>query len=396
MLALAIAARIPFIRVSTTDLINFPGVLEHLVAEDRNVGPWEQGQSRSFDVFYSFSDVEISQDIYDELVDAGKSLVIVNPETHLHFMFDAGEVPVPKEMVVDLLDELIPKKNLEEIAACFSGLTLKTCSEVIRLTMAQYKSLTAKGVLTIRSNIVGTLRGLARVDTALPLYVCPKEIDKWLNINHAYFLEAPDPRLMPRGVLLSGLPGVGKTSAAKYIANVLEVPLYRLDLSSVMTKWVGESEQTFSRVLSTLDQEAPAVVLIDEIEKLFNDNDDQGVTSRLLSQLLFWLAEHKSQVLTVMTTNDASKLPPELYRAGRIDLCLTIYPLTKELEIWNLAQMILNQFVKKPAKGQLSDLKKALQSLLRPKDGSDCVTHAEVDQTVRDLIKAKNWMKLKS
>ncbi len=117
---------------------------------------------------------------------------------------------------------------------------------------------------------------------------------------------------------MDGLPGVGKTMGAKYLAGALEVPLFRLDVGSIKGKYVGESEHALTAALSAIDLEEPAVLLIDEVEKVFSD-DHSDVTPALLAALLWWLAEHRSKILTVMTCNNRDKIPPELYRAGRID-----------------------------------------------------------------------------
>ena len=177
--------------------------------------------------------------------------------------------------------------------------------------------------------------------------------------------------------------------ASKHIANEFGVPLYRLDLSSVLGKWVGDSEAGFARALNTLDQEEPAILLIDECEKIFAETEDQGTTSRLLSQLLWWLAEHKSRVLTAMTTNGVSKLPHELYRAGRIDEVMTIEkPTSKEAEI--LALAALAQYVKVTSSHH-KELRKALLEAFAKK-GKRLLSHAEITHLVVDTVKARGWI----
>jgi SpoVK/Ycf46/Vps4 family AAA+-type ATPase len=128
-----------------------------------------------------------------------------------------------------------------------------------------------------------------------------------------------DYRLRPRGLLLSGKPGTGKTMGAKRIASRLNVPLMRLDLGIVMSKYVGESEANLATALARVEEAQPCVMLIDEVEKLFHGEDESGVTQNLLAGLLWWMQEHRAAVLTIMTTNDMKKLPPELIRPGRID-----------------------------------------------------------------------------
>ncbi len=129
---------------------------------------------------------------------------------------------------------------------------------------------------------------------------------------------------------MAGIPGTGKTMSAKYIAGQLKMTLFRLDVGALQSKYVGESEQNLRRALQVVSQNEPCVMLIDEVEKLFQGTDDSGVTANLLAGLLWWLQEHRSRVLTIMTTNDEEKLPTELVRPGRIDRRITFGPLEKD------------------------------------------------------------------
>lgn len=125
----------------------------------------------------------------------------------------------------------------------------------------------------------------------------------------------------PRGVLLVGVPGCGKSLSAKAISARFEVPLYRLDLANLMGMYVGQSEGRLREALDAADRVAPCVLWIDEIEKGLGSSgmDSSGVTTRLIGQFLFWLQESHARVFVVATANDVSKLPPELLRRGRFD-----------------------------------------------------------------------------
>jgi hypothetical protein len=124
----------------------------------------------------------------------------------------------------------------------------------------------------------------------------------------------------PRGVLLVGVPGCGKSLSAKAIAAQWRLPLYRLDLAAIMGQYVGQSEGRLREALETADRVAPCIVWIDEIEKgLAGQHDSTGVTRRLVGQFLFWLQESRSRVFIVATSNDVRSLPPELLRKGRFD-----------------------------------------------------------------------------
>jgi len=124
----------------------------------------------------------------------------------------------------------------------------------------------------------------------------------------------------PKGVLLCGVPGCGKSLSAKAIAQQWELPLYRLDMAAVMGMYVGESESRLRDALATADRAAPCILWIDEIEKgLASGTGDNSVIRRLIGQFLFWMQESTSKVFLVATSNDVATLPPELLRKGRFD-----------------------------------------------------------------------------
>ncbi len=124
----------------------------------------------------------------------------------------------------------------------------------------------------------------------------------------------------PKGVLLFGVQGGGKSLAAKAIAGVWGLPLLRLDMGSLFNKYVGETERNLREALKLADVMSPCVLWMDEIEKGLSQGDsDSGTPQRLLGTLLTWMAERKSTVFMVATSNDISQLPPELMRKGRFD-----------------------------------------------------------------------------
>jgi len=124
----------------------------------------------------------------------------------------------------------------------------------------------------------------------------------------------------PRGVLLVGVPGCGKSLSAKAVAAQWRLPLYRLDFAAILGMYVGQSEARLREALEMADRTAPCVLWIDEIEKgLAGQHDSTGVGRRLVGQFLFWLQESRSRVFVVATSNDVRSLPPELLRKGRFD-----------------------------------------------------------------------------
>ena len=132
--------------------------------------------------------------------------------------------------------------------------------------------------------------------------------------------DAPPGLDPPKGILLLGVQGCGKSLAAKAVAGGFEVPLLRLDFGTLYNKYHGETERNLRRSLETAAVMAPCVLWIDEIEKGVSTSDSDGGTSqRVLGTLLTWMAERKERVFVVATANNIDALPPELLRKGRLD-----------------------------------------------------------------------------
>lgn len=123
----------------------------------------------------------------------------------------------------------------------------------------------------------------------------------------------------PRGVLLLGVQGCGKSLTAKAVAGIWKVPLLRFDFGALYNKYIGESEKNMRQALKTAEVMAPCVMWIDEIEKGIAGGNDEGTSRRMLGTLLTWLAESDNGVFIVATANNIEDLPPELIRKGRFD-----------------------------------------------------------------------------
>ena len=128
----------------------------------------------------------------------------------------------------------------------------------------------------------------------------------------------------PRGVLLLGMQGCGKSLCAKAVASMWRLPLLRFDVGRMFGSLVGSSEENVRRAIQTAESVAPAVLWIDEIDKAFagavgSAGSDGGTASRVFGTLLTWLSEKTSSVFVIATANDVSALPPELLRKGRLD-----------------------------------------------------------------------------
>jgi SpoVK/Ycf46/Vps4 family AAA+-type ATPase len=144
---------------------------------------------------------------------------------------------------------------------------------------------------------------------------------QWLEVRKSFFIDGVVSRLdPPRGMLLLGVQGCGKSLAAKAAAGIFGVPLLRLDFGVLYSKYYGETERNLRKALDTAEIMAPCVLWLDEIEKgVAVGDDDDGLSRRILGTLLTWMAERQKAVFIVATANEITRLPPEMVRKGRFD-----------------------------------------------------------------------------
>ena len=145
------------------------------------------------------------------------------------------------------------------------------------------------------------------------------QLKRWLADRQSAFIDAKGTD-SPKGILLVGVQGGGKSLAARAVAGLWGLPLMRLDFASLYNKFFGETERNLREALQLAEQMSPCVLWMDEIEKgLATGDNDGGVSQRVLGTLLTWMAERKAPVFLVATANQISHLPPELIRKGRFD-----------------------------------------------------------------------------
>lgn len=151
-----------------------------------------------------------------------------------------------------------------------------------------------------------------------------ENLKKWLNRKAKIFANL-DKAIkfgvdVPKGIMIIGMPGCGKSLTAKATASLFEIPLVRLDIGRLLGKYVGESEENMRKALKLSEAISPCVLWIDEIEKAFSGiGAGNDVTTRLFGQFLTWMQEKENTVFIVATANDISKMPPEFLRKGRFD-----------------------------------------------------------------------------
>jgi SpoVK/Ycf46/Vps4 family AAA+-type ATPase len=209
-------------------------------------------------------------------------------------------------------------------------------------------------------------------------------LKRWLTKrNNAWLAAAADYGVRPpKGVLISGVPGCGKSLTAKCVASLWELPLLRMDVGRIFSGLVGSSEQNMRSALRTAESIAPSILWIDEIEKGFGGAEgsagDSGTSQRVFGTFLTWMQEKKSPVFVIATANNIDRLPPEFLRKGRFDEIFFVdLPTTPERSrIWavHLAEALTTA-----AGGQLSADEATLERLAALSEG---FSGAEIEQAI--------------
>ncbi len=211
-----------------------------------------------------------------------------------------------------------------------SGLTLMEAEKILTKALIEDGRLTARDV----EHVVEAKKAIVEQEGLLEYYPAEMHLSgvadletlkAWLEKRKAV-VKAPERAEefgldFPRGVLLLGVPGCGKSLSAKAVAWEWGLPLLKLDPSNLYHKYVGESERNFKRAMKTAERMAPLVLWIDELEKAFasGGTEDGGVSQRILGSFLSWMQERKGDVFVVATANDVERLPPAFLRKGRFD-----------------------------------------------------------------------------
>ncbi|MDA7922438.1 AAA family ATPase [Verrucomicrobiales bacterium] len=229
----------------------------------------------------------------------------------------------------DQLNSGVSPEVREQLIRSFSGMTLDQVQQSVA------RAALDDGVVNIDDcwKILQNKADQIKEDSVLEYFPVQSDLTtlggfqnmkRWLDRASLGFSE--EARAMnlqpPKGLLLTGVQGCGKSLAAKMIAQRWQVPLLKLDAGRLYNKYIGESERNFRKATKLAESLAPAVLWIDEIEKAFGGgggSEDGGTSLRLLGSFLTWLQEKSASVFVVGTSNDLFSLPPEFLRKGRFD-----------------------------------------------------------------------------
>jgi ATP-dependent 26S proteasome regulatory subunit len=227
-------------------------------------------------------------------------------------------------------DQLTVKLNnleIEQLVKAFKGLTLQQIKNALHQAALDNNRLCIDDLVSIEKykRRIYDQEGLLEF---YPLEVKEEiggfhNLKKWLAERKESFSLAGKQELPPpKGVLLMGVQGCGKSLAAKIISQKLSLPLYRLDLGKLYGSYIGQTEENLRKALKTISRLSPLCLWIDEIEKGLSVSDsksDGGVSKRVLATFLIWMQERKESCFIAATANDVLALPPELLRKGRFD-----------------------------------------------------------------------------
>jgi hypothetical protein len=220
----------------------------------------------------------------------------------------------------------IDAKALELLIRNLAGLSHADAERLARTAIVDDGALTPSDLPTVmkakyellnQSGVLSFVHDAARFNQIAGF----ASVKRWLKHRRSAFSpDHPAGLDPPKGILLLGVQGCGKSLAAKAAASALGVPLLRLDFGTLYNKYHGETERNLRQALATAEVMTPCVLWLDEIEKgVATEGSDTGTSQRVLGSLLTWMAERQAKVLMVATANNIDALPPELIRKGRFD-----------------------------------------------------------------------------
>lgn len=250
------------------------------------------------------------------------------------------EVPLPDEAAIralileyaDAYGVTVDEYGLKKLCLAFQGLSRYEIGQLINRGYQKDGMIGAKDidlVQTEKSQIIqkSGLLEMVKLREKMEDIGGLEKIKPWLVQKSRIFADWPAARDFgvesPKGVMIVGMPGCGKSLTAKATASLFGLPLLKMDMGSLMGKYVGESEGNMRRAIAVAEAVSPCVLWVDEVEKAFSGIGSGGagseVATRLFGYFLTWMQEKITQVFVVATANDISALPPELLRKGRFD-----------------------------------------------------------------------------
>lgn len=245
-----------------------------------------------------------------------------------------SEIQLELEKVIESLQADVSLKTQEQLIQACLGLSLESIRLILSKILISKKTFSNQTIQLIyaekiqllnQNQILQYWQNNANLNDLGGL----EELKNWLKVRENAFSDQAREYGLPnlRGIVLVGLPGTGKSLAAKAISGELNLPLLQLDVGKLFGGIVGESESRIREMIKIAETLSPCVIWIDEIDKAFSkttSTSDSGTSSRVLSTFLTWLAEKQSSVFIVATANDIQNFPKEMFRKGRFDKTFVI------------------------------------------------------------------------
>ncbi len=310
---------------------------------------------------------EIPDDLMKELITVEFSLP---DESDLQTIFESVLKSLPKLKV-----QLNEEQRMKLLKGAL-GLTLDEAKLIFQKMLVGKSELTSDALLTIfeeKSRIIRRDGVLEFVPTKYDLEDIGglENLKDWLRDRSDFFSkEAQAAGLrMPKGILMTGISGCGKSLCTQAIAASWDLPLYKLDMNRLYGGVLGTPEESFRRAIQQIEAVSPAILWLEEIEKgvAGYDQGDKGVTARIFSSFLTWLQEHTTPVFVAATANEINRLPPELLRKGRFDEIFFV-DLPSEKERQQIFSVHLKKRDLDTSKFNLVELSKATNNF----NGAEC------------------------
>jgi ATP-dependent 26S proteasome regulatory subunit len=311
------------------------------------------------------------------------------------------EIPFPDEDEINrLIDEhteinkysKLPPEERKKLMPSLKGLTCFEIDRMLDMAMSSNGSLSSED----SKMMLEQKKTMVKKSGLLELVDAPDSMDdigglevlkSYLGQKARIIKDLPEAQSfgvnIPKGIFIVGMPGCGKSLCAKASATLFNVPLLKMDIGSMMGKYVGESEKNFRRAIKIAEAAAPCILWIDEIEKAFSGiGGDNDIMTRMFGYFLSWMQDKKSSVYVIATANNAEKLPPELKRKGRFDeiFCVNLPNKEERKEIFKVQ---LNKSYRRNCPNINNVIKTSLDNLAQATDGFN---GADIESVVNEAI----------
>jgi SpoVK/Ycf46/Vps4 family AAA+-type ATPase len=375
------------------------------VLQDFHIYFGDQGRCPDFQIIRKLRDMVISikRSAYPKNVIFVSPILLLPTDLQKDITIIDFELPTFEE-IMHILEEMIDvnkqsgritidlkESEKEKLAKAALGLTLSEAENAFARAMVEDGRLDSNDVEVIleekeqiikKTGILEFVHSNLNMDDVGGL----ENLKRWLKKRNKSWLESAQKYGLPspKGVLITGVPGCGKSLISKAISAMWQLPLLRLDIGKIFSGIVGSSEENMRKAIKTAEAIAPSILWIDEIEKGFSglhSNGDSGTASRIFGHFLTWMQEKTKPVFVIATANNISNLPPEFLRKGRFDEVFFV-DLPTHRERVEIFRVHLNKRLKDPS--VIGSFTVSEENLNKLADLTEGFIGAEIEQVVID------------